>query len=237
MGLKRSSQENIVLAAERLFAEQGIDGVSLRQINAAAGLKNNAATHYHFGGKEGLIRAVIEYRAEDINSHRQQLLDELAEAGEKDRPGKNLPTKGLIRGLVRALVLPMAEHLLKHPEGSFYFRFVIQAVENSFRDAKEKMMQSHGDQYDQIRRQLHDLLADLPEEIFMQRFGMMLTLVVNSIAAWEREIPIGSAHERSPNFAMETSIFTDNLIDATCGLLTAPVGKHTLTRYARLKSE
>lgn len=217
MGVKRSAQENIVLTAERLFAEQGIDAVSLRQINSAAGLKNNAATHYHFGGKEGLTRAIVEYRAEGINERRQQLLDGLgAESG----------TDG-VRGLVQALVLPMAEHLISNPGGSFYFRFVIQAVDNSFSGAKEKIMHWHGGHYDQIRRQLRTLLEDLPEEVFMQRFGLMLTLVVNSIAAWEREIPPGSTRGATTAFASRTSLFAANLIDATCGLLTAPISDVT----------
>lgn len=217
MAVKRSAQENIVLTAERLFAERGIDGVSLRQINSAAGLKNNAATHYHFGGKEGLTRAIVEYRAEGINKRRQQLLDGLGAT-----PGKD----GL-RGLVQALVLPMAEHLTSNPDGSFYFRFVIQAVDNNFSGAKEKIMHWHGGHYEQIRRQLRAFLGDLPEEIFIQRFGLMLTLVVNSIAAWEREIPPGSTRGATTAFASRTSLFADNLIDATCGLLTAPISEAT----------
>jgi AcrR family transcriptional regulator len=217
MAVKRSAQENIVLTAERLFAERGIDGVSLRQINSAAGLKNNAATHYHFGGKEGLTRAIVEYRAEGINKRRQQLLDGLGAT-----PGKD----GL-RGLVQALVLPMAEHLTSNPDGSFYFRFVIQAVDNNFSGAKEKIMHWHGGHYEQIRRQLRAFLGDLPEEIFTQRFGLMLTLVVNSIAAWEREIPPGSTRGATTAFASRTSLFADNLIDATCGLLTAPISEAT----------
>jgi AcrR family transcriptional regulator len=217
MAMKRSAQENIVLTAERLFAERGIDGVSLRQINSAAGLKNNAATHYHFGGKEGLTRAIVEYRAEGINKRRQQLLDGLGAT-----PGKD----GL-RGLVQALVLPMAEHLTSNPDGSFYFRFVIQAVDNNFSGAKEKIMHWHGGHYEQIRRQLRAFLGDLPEEIFTQRFGLMLTLVVNSIAAWEREIPPGSTRGATTAFASRTSLFADNLIDATCGLLTAPISEAT----------
>ena len=217
MAVKRSAQENIVLTAERLFAEQGIDGVSLRQINSAAGLKNNAATHYHFGGKEGLTRAIVEYRAEGINQRRQQLLDGLGVSAGQDS----------LRGLVQALVLPMAEHLISNPDGSFYFRFVIQAVDNSFSGAKDKIMHWHGGHYDQIRRRLRALLDDLPDEIFTQRFGLMLTLVVNSIAAWEREIPPGSTREAATAFTSRTSLFADNLIDATCGLLTAPVSDDT----------
>ena len=51
----RSSTPNHLLdVAERLLAERGLDGVSLRRINTEAGL-NPAAIHYHFGSKSALI--------------------------------------------------------------------------------------------------------------------------------------------------------------------------------------
>ena len=41
----------LLLAAERLFAEHGLAGVSLRQISIEAGSSNNSAIRYHFGSK------------------------------------------------------------------------------------------------------------------------------------------------------------------------------------------
>jgi AcrR family transcriptional regulator len=56
-------------AAERLVGERGVDGVSLRAINAAAG-SNVAAAHYHFGSKEALVRAVLERRMAVLGEQR-----------------------------------------------------------------------------------------------------------------------------------------------------------------------
>ena len=58
-GAPSASALRLVLAAERLFALHGIDGVSLRQIASEAGSANNSAVHYHFGSKEGLIGAIF----------------------------------------------------------------------------------------------------------------------------------------------------------------------------------
>jgi len=45
-------------AAERLFAESGYDGTSIRAIVAKAKV-NQAAINYHFDGKDGLYREVL----------------------------------------------------------------------------------------------------------------------------------------------------------------------------------
>jgi TetR/AcrR family transcriptional regulator, regulator of cefoperazone and chloramphenicol sensitivity len=46
--------------ALRLFSGRGPDGVSVRQIAAAAGVSPGLVLH-HFGSKEGLCRAVDEH--------------------------------------------------------------------------------------------------------------------------------------------------------------------------------
>ena len=55
------TRESLLDAAESLFAEHGIQASSLRMITQRAGA-NLAAVHYHFGSKEGLVRAVFSRR-------------------------------------------------------------------------------------------------------------------------------------------------------------------------------
>jgi len=52
------TRERILKAAERLFAERGYDGASIRAIVAKARV-NQAAINYHFDGKDGLYREVL----------------------------------------------------------------------------------------------------------------------------------------------------------------------------------
>jgi AcrR family transcriptional regulator len=75
--------ERILLAAERLFSERGIDAVSLREITAAAGV-NTAAAHYHFGSKEAVLQELFSLRAQPIADRREQLLSQL----KLDRSGR-----------------------------------------------------------------------------------------------------------------------------------------------------
>jgi AcrR family transcriptional regulator len=70
------TRERIVKAAERLFAERGYDGTSVRAIVAKARV-NQAAINYHFDGKDGLYREVLRaaFRAltEDQLAHAKDM--------------------------------------------------------------------------------------------------------------------------------------------------------------------
>jgi AcrR family transcriptional regulator len=52
------TRDRIMKAAERLFAEHGYEGTSIRAIVAKARV-NQAAINYHFDGKDGLYREVL----------------------------------------------------------------------------------------------------------------------------------------------------------------------------------
>ena len=70
------TRERILKAAERLFAERGYDGTSIRAIVAKARV-NQAAINYHFDGKDGLYREVLRaaFRAltENQLAHAQEI--------------------------------------------------------------------------------------------------------------------------------------------------------------------
>ena len=72
----------LILAAERLFGELGIDAVGLRAISEAAYQKNNTSVQYHFGSKLALLNAIFEYREAMLQPQRQALFD-LGEAQER----------------------------------------------------------------------------------------------------------------------------------------------------------
>ena len=59
-------RDRILTAAERLFSEAGIDGVSMREIAAEAGVQL-ALISYYFGTKQELYRAVFRRRIEPVS--------------------------------------------------------------------------------------------------------------------------------------------------------------------------
>lgn len=78
------TQAALIEAAEDLFADRGIDNVSLRQIGEAIGSDNNAVVTYYFGSKEGLLRAIYEYRVPALEAARSELLARADAAGLSD---------------------------------------------------------------------------------------------------------------------------------------------------------
>src|SRR4051812_44617723 len=67
------THESLLDAAESLFSERGIEAASLRAITERAGA-NLAAVHYHFGSKQGLVRAVFSRRLTPLNEERLRRL-------------------------------------------------------------------------------------------------------------------------------------------------------------------
>ena len=78
-----STRDKILRAGEKLFAADGFDRVTLRQIARAADQRNVAAVQYHFGSKSGLLAAIVDDHREEIDARRAELLEK-AEADGTD---------------------------------------------------------------------------------------------------------------------------------------------------------
>ncbi|HEY3139933.1 MAG TPA: helix-turn-helix domain-containing protein [Acidimicrobiales bacterium] len=105
------TRDQILQAAEQLFAARGITSVSLREINRAANQNNTGAVQYHFGDRDGLVREIIIRHRLDSEPRRHALLDQYEDAGRDD-----------LRALSAALVLPIGAKLNDVDRGRAYLR-------------------------------------------------------------------------------------------------------------------
>jgi len=202
--LTASTQEQIVLAAERLFAERGVDGVSLRQIGSAAGSGNNSAVQYHFGTKEQLVRAIFEFRLPRLHEHRMRLVDRL-------RPHD-------LRAWIECHTLPLVE--LADEPNSHYVSFVGMLQHHGRLDLFETMPEEHRAWARTIYAAIDDQLAGIPEPLRTDRITHALAYTVQ--AASDREQATSSGRPTLP-----FTVFTNDLIDGVVGLLAAPVSSAT----------
>jgi hypothetical protein len=70
------SREALLNAAEELFAQFGVGAVSIRSINAAAGLAQ-PSVHYHFRSKDRLLTAVLARQGDGVSRRVGELLSAL----------------------------------------------------------------------------------------------------------------------------------------------------------------
>ncbi|MBP2634436.1 MAG: Bacterial regulatory protein, tetR family [Firmicutes bacterium] len=64
--MEKDTRDKLIDAGEKLFAERGLSGASIRELAKEAGA-NSALISYHFGGKEGLYSAIIEKQFSPIS--------------------------------------------------------------------------------------------------------------------------------------------------------------------------
>lgn len=112
--LRTSPARALKHAAMQLFAERGVDGVTVREIAAAAGQKNHGAVGYYFGSKQELIRQLVVDGAELIDARRNEQLDSLEAAGQQI-------TK---RQIIDLLIYPSLD-LAKNGTEECYNRFIV----------------------------------------------------------------------------------------------------------------
>ncbi|GEP50776.1 TetR family transcriptional regulator [Flavobacterium noncentrifugens] len=75
-------QIRILLVAEKLFAEKGFDGTSIRNISKDAKI-NIAMVSYYFGSKEKMLESLIYFRTSDLKMQLENLYQEAIEPMEK----------------------------------------------------------------------------------------------------------------------------------------------------------
>jgi AcrR family transcriptional regulator len=200
-----STQEAILAAAERLYAEHGMFAVSNRQVSEAAGQGNNAAVGYHFGTKADLVRAIEQKHREPIEQLREQMVAELAQSAE-------------MRDWVGCLVRPLTEHLAALGNPTWYARFAAQAMADpAYYNMVVKDALSSPSLV-QVIDGINRCLPNLPTDVRYERNIMARNLLIHTCADLERSLAAGASMPRPSWRAAATG-----LIDAIVGLWLAPV--------------
>lgn len=158
------TKQALLDAAEELFAEQGIDGASLRAITSRAGT-NLASVHYHFGSKVELIRAVLGRRLRPLNEERLRRLSEID-------PGP--PAAPDVNAVLRAFVAPVLRMVQQERGGHAFARFVLRSFSQPRQELRDAVMEEFAEIAERFTDALARALPELPREELFWRFHFMV---------------------------------------------------------------
>mgnify|MGYP003465972223 CR=1 FL=1 len=168
-------------AAERLFADQGINGVALREIAVAAGQGNNTAVQYHFGSKEQLIYDIFAYRSTQFEPLRSAMLDRAEAAGQL----------GNARVLLEILVLPhitIGDATGAHPYSAFLAQYLTRSravgIRHPYDDPEVPMPALR-----RVRRLIVDRVNYVPPDVLRLRVGLCKLMFLNMLMRRDSGFP------------------------------------------------
>ncbi len=203
--------ELLLKTAERLYALEGVDNVSFRQISREAGQKNHSALQYHFGNREQLIEAIMDYRMLPVNTKRQQMLDRLKSDGQ-DRN---------VRLLVEAFILPLTNELLKPPADSYYISLLAQLFSGHQSDVGD-VISGHPNERSwairQVNRSIISAMKPVSEVLVNARILFMLTQMIYTVSSWDYKRRAGTIVLDAETL----TVYSTQLVDFIVGGLTTP---------------
>lgn len=161
-------------AAEQLFAERGIDHVSMREIVRASGQKNLSAAHYHFGTREGLVVAVLERRLKDIDRGRHERLDRLIESGLQND----------LHELTLACVAELCDRVADAPWGAQHVIVASHAMLNPKWKYESVVDASCFSALKRLERMARDLAPAMPDSCYLLRMRMLQDQILHVVARW-----------------------------------------------------
>ena len=195
--------------AERLFATRGIEAVTPREIQVAAGQSNSSVIGYHFGSKTSLVRALIAYRQPVLDAERDDGLTALRRAvASGARPAATA------RDMVEIVVGPLASSIRRD---ELYVPFLARLSEEDPL-ARSEYWPSHVQDNlnpEAAEQLVESVTQDLPPRVRRARDLLFFTSMLHTLGDHARRgLPLSAAR-------------LSGYVDGWVGLLTAPVSPET----------
>ncbi|MBS9376034.1 TetR/AcrR family transcriptional regulator [Rhodococcus sp. B50] len=198
----KETRERLLDAAERLFAERGVDSVSMREISREARSRNVIAGQYWFGDKEGLVAALLDRHNPEIDNRRHALLDAYEASSVSD-----------IATLAAALVRPLGAKLSQGASGAGYLQTMSDLLTRANPSVEPFGLADPSSSMARWGGLLEPLLE--PEAVQLHRRFLTARFVVVELAL------------RAQTDRKDHALLLSHVIDAAAGQLTAPVSAET----------
>lgn len=204
-----SPKSHIKQVARRLFAERGLQSVTVREIALAADQKNQGVVAYYFGTKDVLVREILTDGAEKIEARRAKFLDELEAGG-----GPHT-----VEEAVAAIVVPSARFAEEDIQCGRYFNRFLHQMSMTKSDEIDRTLEgrwNHG--YQRCLTHLRRLLVDITEAEQSRRFVFLNTYAGALLA--QRDQMMADTNKEHPMWRSEALLA--DIVRCGAALLEAP---------------
>lgn len=205
---RQDTKERLKSAARVLFAQYGIEAVTVRDILAAAGERNGASLNYHFGKKEELVRQI----AEDIFGLMEKVWAEgLARLDARAEPAT-------IRELITLMISSGA---LRESGGERTARRLIDRLSRE-RQHMLSVISAENDYngYRMIIDRIAALQPHIPRTVMAHRAIFLTRYISVALAAYEETRNADPASGAMPGGSVYD---LGNVIDTAVGIMCAPI--------------
>lgn len=209
------TSERIRRASRKLFARRGVNGVSVREVVAEAGARNNGSIHYYFGSKDALVKELVMEGARAIDEYRRRALDGL-------EAGVAAPD---LRAIMAILVDSMLDEADERLEG--YARFLAGVRLNQRHLANNPLEGRWSAGTRRCYAHLRRLLPGFPEAMLLQRFTISQAHIVAALAERDAVQELATLHDATAEVQESAQwwgsrIAVDDVIDTAVALMVTP---------------
>lgn len=204
---RADTRQNIKVAARRLFAEHGLEAVTVRQIVAAAGAKNGGSLNYYFKSKEGLVLELIN---ELFNELSVVWFERISELDRKGGPSS-------VREVVDIIVRAPNDDAFTDPSPT-RIRFLASVLFVRRKDVALYLDRMNILVYRRLQQLISSLCQHMPAPVLRQRLIFFAWYTLSVEAAREGWI---AGRKRSDLWTQTDP--QQNLIETATALINAPV--------------
>ncbi len=199
-----ATRDKLLDAATALFAERGVANVSLAEIVRAADQRNTSAIHYHFGGRDQVVEAILARHVPALRARRLELLDHARSTPPDD-----------VRSVAEALVRPVTELAQRGWRERAYLQIGAELANQLDRTTPEMRRLFRETAGPEVMALLAERCA-VPEEVWRVRALIGNAFVGRAAADRARALDRGDAGP------LDDDTWVDNLVAMFVGMMTAP---------------
>ena len=202
------TREHLIDVAEALYGRRGFQNVSLREIQTAAGQRNAGVMQYHFGDRDGLLRAIVARHMPRLDQRQDELLA-LAAATNDD-----------LLAYTAVLVVPFAEYVDRGPSERAWVKICAELLIRPSTTLNEIRQRSSAATFEAGSVIYRKMVEIVPNDVAIERAIAVPLGAIHVCADRARNLD----HPKPRRTVLPAELFVANLVDMSASAFGAAPG-------------